>query len=50
MNRLIGDGQPGVEGHSFSPVPFYSARSITQNPGTLAPSGLIGPVRLEMLK
>ena len=50
MNRLIGDGQPGVEGHSFSPVPFYGVRSITQNPGTLAPSGLIGPVRLEMLK
>ena len=50
VNRLIGDGQPGVEGHSFSPVPFYGVRSITQNPGTLAPSGLIGPVRLEMLR
>ena len=44
VNRLIGDMQPGAEGHSFSPVPFYKADS------PLLPSGLIGPVRLEGLR
>lgn len=44
VNRLIGDMQPGAEGHSFSPVPFYKADS------PLLPSGLIGPVRLESLR
>jgi len=43
VNRLIGDAQPGVEGHSYAPVPFYGADS------PLLPSGLTGPVRLEML-
>jgi hypothetical protein len=49
VNRIIGDGQPDVEGHSFTPVAFYGVKSLTQNMGTLTPSGLIGPVRLEML-
>ena len=44
VNRLIGDAQPGAQGHSFSPVPFYNADS------PLLPSGLIGPVRLEGLR
>jgi hypothetical protein len=44
VNRLIGDMQPGAEGHSFSPVPFYKADS------PLLPSGLIGPVRLDGLR
>ena len=44
VNRLIGDAQPGVEGHTFSPVPFYNAES------PLLPSGLIGPVRLTGLR
>ena len=44
VNRLIGDAQPGVEGHSFTPVPFYQADS------PLLPAGLMGPVRLEMLR
>ena len=44
VNRLIGDAQPGAEGHTFSPVPFYQADS------PLLPSGLIGPVRLEGLR
>jgi len=50
LNRLIGDGQPGVEGHSFTPVAFYGVKSLSQNMGTLIPSGLIGPVRLEILR
>ena len=50
MNRLIGDGQPDVEGHSFTPVAFYGVKSLSQNMGTLIPSGLMGPVRLEMLR
>ena len=48
VNRLIGDGQPGVEGHSFTPVAFYGVKSLSQNMGTLIPSGLMGPVRLEI--
>ena len=44
VNRLIGDAQPGAEGHTFTPVPFYKADS------PLIPSGLMGPVRLELLK
>ena len=44
VNRLIGDAQPGVEGHTFTVVPFYQADS------PLPPSGLIGPVVLEKLK
>ena len=47
LNRLIGDGQPGVEGHSFTPVAFYGVKSLSQNMGTLDPSGLIGPVRFR---
>ena len=50
VNRLIGDGQPGAEGHSFTVVPFYGVNSLTQNPGTLIPSGLMGPVHLESLR
>ena len=49
-NRLIGDGQPGVEGHSFTPVPFYGVKSLTQNMGTLIPAGLMGPVQLQILR
>jgi hypothetical protein len=49
LNRLIGDGQPGVEGHSFTPVAFYGVKSLTQNMGPVVPSGLMGPVRLEIL-
>ena len=44
VNRLIGDAQPGVQGHSFTSIPFYRA----DNP--LLPSGLIGPVQVEMLR
>ena len=44
VNRLIGDAQPGAKGHSFTAVPFYRPDS------PLTPSGLIGPVRLEMLR
>jgi hypothetical protein len=44
VNRLIGDAQPGVQGHSFTVVPFYKADS------PLTPSGLIGPVHLEILR
>ena len=44
VNRLIGDSQPEAEGHSFSVVPFYRADS------PLLPAGLMGPVRLEMLR
>ena len=50
VNRLIGDGQPDVEGHSFTPVTFYGVKSLSQNMGTLIPSGLMGPVRLEILR
>ena len=50
VNRLIGDGQPGVEGHSFTVVPFYGVKSLNQDMGTLVPSGLMGPVHLEMLR
>ena len=49
-NRLIGDGQPGVEGHSFTPIPFYGVKSLTQNMGTLIPAGLMGPVQLQILR
>ncbi len=48
VNRLIGDGQPGVEGHSFTPVAFYGVKSLSQNMGTLIPSGLMGPVHLYL--
>ena len=50
VNRLIGDGQPDVEGHSFTPVAFYGVKSLTQNMGPVIPSGLMGPVRLELLR
>ena len=49
VNRLIGDGQPGVEGHSFTPVAFYGVKSLSQDMGTLTHSGLMGPVHLEIL-
>ena len=42
-NRLIGDAQPGVEKHTYTTMPFYSADS------PLTPSGLMGPVKLEKL-
>ena len=48
VNRLIGDGQPGVEGHSFTPVAFYGVKSLSQNMGTLIPSGLMGPVHITL--
>ena len=44
VNRLIGDAQPGAEGHSYTVVPFYQADSPLQ------PAGLMGPVRLDMLR
>ena len=50
MNRLIGDGQPDAEGHSFTPVAFYGVKSLSQNMGPLTPAGLMGPVRLELLR
>jgi hypothetical protein len=50
VNRLIGDGQPGAEGHSFSAIPFYGVNSLSQDMGTLIPAGLMGPVRVEMCK
>ena len=50
VNRLIGDGQPGVEGRSYTPVAFYGVKSLSQDMGTLSPSGLMGPVRLELCK
>jgi hypothetical protein len=37
-----------VEGHSFTPVAFYGVKSLTQNMGPVIPSGLMGPVRLEI--
>jgi hypothetical protein len=50
VNRLIGDGQPNVEGHSFTPVAFYGVKSLSQNMRPVIPSGLMGPVRLEILQ
>lgn len=44
VNRLIGDAQIGAEGHTYAPVPFYRADS------PLLPSGLMGPVKLELMK
>ena len=44
VNRLIGDRQPGAEGHTYAPIPFYQADS------PLIPSGLMGPVRIELLR
>jgi hypothetical protein len=41
-NRLIGDAQPGVEPVTFAPASTYSAHS------PLLPSGLLGPVRLQI--
>ena len=46
VNRLVGDGQSDTEPHSFTAVPFYGAKSIMKNNGTLVHSGLIGPVHL----
>lgn len=41
VNRLIGDAQPGVaEKITFVTMPFYQAN------GQLAPSGLLGPVKI----
>ena len=39
-----------MSGHSFTPVAFYGVKSLTQDMGTLIPSGLMGPVHLEMLR
>ena len=44
VNRLIGDTQPGAAGHTYTVVPFFKPDS------PLLPSGLIGPVRLELLR
>ena len=44
VTRLIGDAQPDVEGHSYTPIPFYGADSA------LIPAGLIGPVNIELLR
>lgn len=44
VNRLIGDAQPGAEKISFTVTPTYRANA------PLRPSGLIGPVRLMLVK
>ena len=44
VNRLIGDVQPGAGGHTYTVVPFFKPDS------PLLPSGLIGPVRLELMR
>ena len=44
VNRLIGDAQPGAIGHTYTVVPFFKPDS------PLLPSGLIGPVRLELMR
>ena len=49
VNRLIGDAQPdavqpGAAGHTYTVVPFFKPDS------PLLPSGLIGPVHLELLR
>ena len=44
VNRLIGDTQPGAAGHTYTVVPFFKPDS------PLLPSGLIGPIRLELLR
>ena len=43
VNRLIGDAQPGAVQQAHALMPFYRADS------PLLPSGLIGPVSLEVL-
>lgn len=43
-NRLIGDLQPGAARHTYTGMQFYEADS------PLLPSGLLGPVRLEIKK
>lgn len=43
-NRLIGDLQPGAARHTYTGMQFYEASS------PLLPSGLLGPVRLEIKK
>ena len=44
VNRLIGDAQPGAEKKAYVLMPFYRADS------QLLPSGLMGPVKLELLR
>lgn len=44
VNRLIGDAQPGAEKITWTAVPTYKADA------PLRPSGLIGPVTLEVEK
>jgi hypothetical protein len=41
---------PVREGRSYTPVAFYGVKSLSQDMGTLSPSGLMGPVRLELCK
>ena len=35
---------------AFSHVAFYGVKSLSQDMGTLSPSGLMGPVRLGLCK
>lgn len=42
QNRLIGDRQPGAKPQTFAPITVYTAND------PLRPSGLIGPVTLEI--
>ena len=43
-NRLIGDAEPGAGKLTYTTMPFYRAGM------PLTPSGLIGPVQLDLLK
>jgi hypothetical protein len=45
VNRLIGDQQPGVANKiTYTTMPFYKADSPLQ------PSGLLGPVKLQIIQ
>lgn len=44
VNRMVGDAQPGAKKVSFTAAPTYVADA------PLRPSGLIGPVRLQVAK
>ncbi|MEY2792324.1 MAG: hypothetical protein RJA76_316 [Bacteroidota bacterium] len=44
VNRLVGDAQPGANKITFIPMPVIRADSKTE------PSGLLGPVKINILK